>query len=114
MENESETDRAAELPAVPPLLVKAYNGKPSEATSRLQADSVEMAAEGYFPTWQNWVPGEWSKEAYAVAALLVFLFGVGLFVLAYLVIVEPDGTLTVAYERRASVGSADQLGAKSF
>jgi hypothetical protein len=36
------------------------------------------------------------------------LFGIGILILAYLLIVEPDGTLTVTYERRAAAefGSA--------
>ena len=86
----------------PSLVLKAYEGKRGEATAHLQADSVEMAAEGYFPTWQNWAPGERAREAYVVAALLIFLFGIGILILAYLLIVEPDGTLTVAYERRTA------------
>jgi hypothetical protein len=83
-------------------LLKAYRGKQGEVASLLQADSTEMAAEGYFPTWQNWTPGERTTEAYVVAVLLIVLFGFGVLVLAYLLIVEPDGTLTVAYERRAA------------
>jgi hypothetical protein len=84
------------------LVLRAYEGKQGEAAACLQADSIEMAAEGYFPTWQNWAPGEWAREAYVVAALLIFLFGVGILILAYLLIVEPAGTLTVTYERRAA------------
>ena len=90
------------------LVLKAYEGKHGEVTARLQVDSIEMAAEGYFPTWQNWVPGEWPRERYVKAAWLIFLFGIGILILAYLLIVEPDGTLTVTYERRAAAafGSA--------
>jgi len=89
------------LSDTPSLVVRAYEGKQGEATARLQADSLEMAAEGHSPTWQNWAPGEWAREAYVVAALLIFLFGIGILILAYLLIVEPDGTLTIAYERRS-------------
>jgi hypothetical protein len=88
-----------------PSLLKAYKGRQGEVAALLQADYIEMAAEGYFPTWQNWLPGEWTREAYVVAVLLILLFGVGLLVLAYLSIAEPDGTLTVAYERRAAAPS---------
>jgi hypothetical protein len=89
-----------------PSLLKAYKGKQGEVAALLQADSIEMAAEGYFPTWQNWAPGEWTREAYVVAVLLILLFGAGILVLAYLLIVEPDGTLTVAYERRTAAASS--------
>ena len=97
------------LSDTPSLLLKAYEGKHGEVTARLQADSIEMAAEGYFPTWQNWAPGEWAREIYVIAALLIFFFGIGILILAYLLVVEPDGTLTVTYERRtaAALGSAN-------
>jgi len=84
------------------ILVEAYKGKQREATACFQAHSIEMAAEGYLPTWQSWAPGEWAREAYIVAVLLIFLFGIGILFLAYLLIVEPEGVLTVTYERRAA------------
>jgi hypothetical protein len=98
--NPAELTNKPKLSDTPSLVLKAYEGKQGEATARLQADSVEMATEGYFPTWQNWAPGERARETYVVAALLIFLFGIGILILAYLLIVEPGGTLTVAYERR--------------
>jgi len=84
------------------ILVEAYKGKQREATACFQAHSIVMAAEGYLPTWQSWAPGEWAREAYIVAVLLIFLFGIGILFLAYLLIVEPEGVLTVTYERRAA------------
>ena len=77
------------------ILVEAYKGKQREATACFQAHSIVMAAEGYLPTWQSWAPGEWAREAYIVAVLLIFLFGIGILFLAYLLIVEPEGILTV-------------------
>ena len=94
--------KPSELADAPSLLVKAYQGKQREATSDFQADSIEMAAKGYFPKWQTWAPGEWPREAYVLAGLLILFFGVGILVLAYLLIVEPDGTFTVTYEPRGS------------
>ena len=84
------------------ILVEAYKGKQREATACFQAHSIVMAAEGYLPTWQSWAPGEWAREAYIVAVLLIFLFGIGILFLAYLLIVEPEGILTVTYERRTA------------
>ena len=83
------------------ILVKTYTGKQGEATALFQADCIEMATQAYFPTWQTWTPGEWARETYIFAVLLIPLFGIGILRLAYLLIVEPDGTLTVTYERRA-------------
>jgi hypothetical protein len=99
--------KPSELADTASLLIKGYEGKQREVTARLQSESIEMATLGYFPTWQNWSPGEWSREAYVVAVLLILLFGMGILILAYLLIVEPDGTLTVTYERRAASGSTD-------
>src|SRR4029078_12485998 len=61
-----------------------------------------MASENYFPTSQSWAPGQWSGRAFAIAILLMFLFGLGILILAYMLIVKPDGILTVAYERRTA------------
>ena len=83
------------------ILVKTYTGKQGEATALFQAACIEMATQAYFPTWQSWTPGEWARETYIFAVLLIPLFGIGILRLAYLLIVEPDGTLTVTYERRA-------------
>jgi hypothetical protein len=94
--------RAMLAPCTPSILIKAYKGKQSEAASQFRADSIEMAAQGYFPKWQSWAPGEWPKEAYVVAVLLILLFGVGILALAYLHIAEPDGTFTVTYETGGS------------
>jgi hypothetical protein len=86
-----------------PILVKTYTAKTSELASALfEADSVEMAAHSYFPTSQSWAPGQWGAGAFIVAILLIFLFGLGLLILGYMLIVKPDGTLTVTYEHRAA------------
>ena len=61
-----------------------------------------MAAFGYFPTSQSWAPGQWGAGAFIVALLLCFIF-IGFLVFVYMLIVRPDGTLTVTYEwRRAA------------
>jgi hypothetical protein len=59
-----------------------------------------MAAKGFFPKSQTWTQGQWSAGAYIIGVLLIFLFGLGLLILGYMIIVKPDGTLTVTYERR--------------
>jgi hypothetical protein len=92
--------KPAELADTPLILVKEYKGKQGEATSQFRAESVEMAAKGYFPRWQTWAPGEWPSKAYVLAGLLILFFGVGILVLAYLFLAEPDGTFTVTYEPR--------------
>ena len=95
----ADTPKSADTSSI---LVETYMGKQGEATARFQAHSIEMATEGYLPRWQSWAPGEWPREAYVVAVLLIFLFGMGILYLGYLLIVEPEGVLTVTYERRAA------------
>jgi predicted Zn-ribbon and HTH transcriptional regulator len=60
-----------------------------------------MAAQGYFPTSQSWVPGQWGVGAFIIAFLLCFIL-IGILVVIYMLIVKPDGTLTVTYEWRAT------------
>jgi Uncharacterised protein family UPF0547 len=61
-----------------------------------------MAAHGYFPTSQSWAPGQWGAGAFFVALLLCFLL-IGFLALIYMLIVRPEGTLTVTYERRTVI-----------
>lgn len=95
-------DDAKELSEQAKLVVKTYTGSQAEAMRQFQADAINMAGESYFPTSQSWAPGQWSGRAFAVAILLIILFGLGIFILAYMLIVKPDGTLTVTYERRTA------------
>jgi hypothetical protein len=85
------------------VIVKTYNGSQAEATKRFVDDSTEMAAHGYFPTSQSWAPGQWAARAFIIAVLLIFLFGLGLLILGYMLIVKPDGTLTATFERRTAI-----------
>ena len=84
------------------ISIKTYEGSQAEAMRHFQADADYMDSENYFPTSQSWAPGQWSGGAFAVAILLILFFGLGILILAYMLIVKPDGTLTVTYERRAA------------
>ncbi len=87
-------------PAQTAPIIKTYKGSQAVATALFQVDAVKMAARGYFPTGQSWGAGQWGGGAFVVAILLIFLFGLGILILAYLLIVRPPGTLTVTYEYR--------------
>jgi hypothetical protein len=84
------------------LIIKAYRGSQVEAMVRFQADSTQMAAHGYFPTSQTWAPGQWGTGAFIVALLLCIIL-IGIIALIYMLIVRPEGTLTVTYERRTLI-----------
>jgi len=75
--------------------VKTYIGKEATATMNFQADAV-MAAQGYSPVFQSWVPGQWQSRSFIAVLLLCFLI-VGIPALVYMLIVTPDGALTVTY-----------------
>ena len=83
------------------IIVKTYMGSQAEATMSFQADAVRMAAQGYFPVFQSWVPGRWRPRAF-IAAVLLCLLIVGIPALIYMLIVTPEGALTVTYGFRGA------------
>jgi hypothetical protein len=89
-----EKEITAEVEAAP--RIATYTGSHAQATMTFQADAAQMAAQGYFPVFQSWAPGRWRSEAFIVAVLLCFLI-VGIPALIYMLIVPPDGVLTVTY-----------------
>ena len=85
------------------IIVKTYTGSQAEATKSFQADAVRMADQGYFPVFQSWGPGRWRSGAFIAALLLCFLI-VGIPALIYMLIVTPNGALTVTYGFRGCEG----------
>jgi hypothetical protein len=84
----------------PAIVVNRYVGNQVRATKEYQIDAMNMATNGYFPVSQSWSRGEWGAGNFFVAFLLCFIL-VGLLVFLYMLIVTPDGTLTVSFELRA-------------
>jgi hypothetical protein len=82
------------------VIIRTYKGNQAEATAAYQADSARLAAQGYFPTSQSWAPGAYGCGAFLLALLLCFVL-IGILVFIYMLIVKPDGTLSVTYELRA-------------
>jgi hypothetical protein len=90
------------------VIVKIYRGRTQEiATAAYQSDAALMAPKGYFPTSQSWAPGAYGCGSF-LGALLLFLVIVGILVFIYMLIVKPDGTLTVTYELRPDAMSDAQ------
>ena len=79
------------------IVVKNYKGSETGATEIYKRDSKLMAQKGYLPTSQNWVPGSYGCGMFIVALILCFLI-VGILVFIYMLLVKPDGTLSVTYE----------------
>lgn len=83
------------------IIVKTYKGNQSRAAELFQADAVKMAEKGYFPTSQNWAPGVYGCGSFLFALLLCVIL-IGIIVFVYMLLVKPDGTLSVTYEFRAT------------
>jgi hypothetical protein len=84
----------------PRVLVRSYAAhQQSDAITAFQADASALTSIGYEPVSQSWAEGQWGGGAWLVA-LALCLIVIGLLVFAYMLIVKPDGTLTVTYARR--------------
>ena len=80
-------------------MVRTYKGQQqADAVKAFQADATALAQAGYEPTSQSWAPGQWGCGAFLVALLLCILV-IGILVFIYLLVVKPEGTLTVTYTR---------------
>lgn len=82
-----------------PVIVRTYRGSQSVAMADYQADAARLAAQGYFPISQSWAPGSYGCGTFLLALLLCFIL-VGVLVFIYMLIVKPEGTLSVTYEFR--------------
>ena len=80
-------------------IVRTYRGRQSVAMADYQADAARLASQGYFPVSQSWAPGSYGCGAFLFALLLCVIL-IGILVFVYMLIVKPDGTLSVTYEWR--------------
>jgi hypothetical protein len=71
-----------------------------------QADAERLASQGYFPVSQSWAPGSYGCGAFLLALLLCVVL-IGILVFVYMIIVKPDGTLSVTYEWRGAAPVAE-------
>ena len=88
-----------------------YAGKFDEAIAAFQADAHKLARSYWYPTALTYVPGTWSRPAWATALLATVIL-VGLFALLYMTVVRPAGEMVVTYEERppaSAIDPADQI-----
>jgi hypothetical protein len=91
-----------------PTVVRSYRaGSQEGAVQAFQIDAAQWARRGYYPTTQSWAPGSYGCGAFLVALLLCVIV-VGIIVFIYMLVVKPEGTLTVTYEFRAPQLSSPQ------
>jgi uncharacterized membrane protein len=80
-------------------VVRVYRGKQqADAVAAFREDAERLALRGYQPTSQSWAPGQWGAGAFLIAVLLMIVL-IGFLIFLYLLIVKPEGTLTVTYAR---------------
>ncbi len=63
-----------------------------------------MAQKGYFPTSQSYAPGAYGCGTFVVALLLCFVL-IGIIIFIYMLLVKPEGTLSVTYEYREAAAA---------
>jgi hypothetical protein len=81
------------------VIIETYKGSQKSAMVAFQADAAKKATLGYFPTSQSWAPGSYGCGSFILALLLCFIL-IGIVVFIYMLIVKPDGVLSVTYELR--------------
>lgn len=82
-----------------PIIIKSYKGDEIKSRREFERDAEIMQVHGYYPISQNYTPGSYGGADFLVAALLVIIL-IGILVFIYMLIVKPDGTLSVTYELR--------------
>ena len=83
-----------------PVIIRTYKGKnQADAVQAFQAEAAVLAKRGYYPTSQSWAQGSYGCGAFLIALLLCIVL-VGILIFIYMLLVKPDGTLTVTYEHR--------------
>jgi len=98
-EEEKQTRKAQAKAVRDRVVTKTYTGSKERATSAFQADAAKMAEQGYLPTSQTWAPGSYGCGAFLLALILCLIL-VGILIFIYMLIVKPNGTLSVTYELR--------------
>lgn len=93
-----------------PVLVRTYKGRTQDvAVAKFRADAERLAKEGYRPSSQSWASGSYGCGAFLVALVLAVIL-VGILIFIYMLLVKPEGTLTVTYEGHATRQPASAIG----
>jgi hypothetical protein len=84
------------------IIIRTYKaGSQSQAAAQFARDAQNLARYGYVPVSQSWEQGTWGCGAFLVALLLCVVL-VGILIFIYMLIVKPEGSLTVTYRLEAS------------
>ncbi len=81
------------------IMVRTYAGNnQAEAAARFGEDAVKLATDGWAPVTQVWVADDWPQSAY-IAAMILVIFVIGIFLLVAFSFIKPVRTLMVTYRR---------------
>lgn len=75
------------------LVAVDVEGEPSIAVRLYRASQQEA--------FETWAPGEWDSWTAMLAALLI-LVGIGILMIAYMLVAKPPGTLVVIFGRAST------------
>lgn len=82
-------------------LVRTYRGRtPEQAVLAMQSEVGHLRSAGFEPKEQIWAQGQWGAGMFVLAVVLAVVL-IGLVVLLFLIVVKPEGSLTVTYRRVA-------------
>lgn len=88
-------------------LVRTYRGKQqADTNAAFQEEAKYLAWAGFRPTTQSWAAGQWGCGAFLVALLLAVVL-IGILVFIYMLVVKPEGTLTVTYSRAGTTATRE-------
>ena len=82
-------------------IVKSYKGKRAVAQEIYLNDAEHLAKKNYFPISETYEQESWGCGSFLLALLLCLIL-IGILVFIYMIIVKPDGTLTVTYQYGSS------------
>ena len=86
-----------------PIFIRGYGGDTYEKLiEAYHRDASLLLDQGYEPTGQHYVDGQWGFVMAVVATVTIPLL-IGVIVWAYLLVKRPIGTLTVTYVYRGKL-----------
>jgi hypothetical protein len=87
-----------------PVFIRAYGDGSSyeDLIEAFHRDAVLLLSQGYAPSGQHYIDGQWSLSRALAATLLIPVLFIGLLFWAQMLVQRPVGTLTVTYVHQGS------------
>ena len=85
-------------------IVKSYSGSQELASKWFQRDAIKLSEQGYTPVTQSWSAGSYGGGMFILALILCSIFGIGIIMFIYMLLIKPHGLLSVTYGLRENSG----------